>query len=200
MKLSLRQVIERELISVCKDQTAIIRTAFEKTDAKKKFTKTKVDKVKTLIRVHWSGDSVDRFMEAMSVLFDAPELFPALPPLELFSVVVVEANSGNHVYNVNQPLIVTKKSPLRLMYVDGNCDCGYSVGPEDKVRPATDEEVESCIRNLNASQWNTVMAVGGMFKDIVGRAMDVEVSIEPVENGDTNGEVVEAGDRRISMS
>lgn len=201
MKLTLKQVIELELIAVCKEKTESVRAGFLKLDGKRKFSQTKIDKVTAALRVHFSAESISKMMEAMSILHDAPELYPVLPALEFCSVVVLDACKSGHPYKMGAPHIVTRPNPVKMLYVDGQFDPGIIVTPADAMRAATDSEIEQCVKELTLAQWITITNPTGLFKDIVKSAMEREVSID--ESGDgakRNGDIIETSDRRISMS
>ena len=201
MKTTIKGLIKQHLIKVCKEKTAIMRERIE-VKPKKQFSKKKIDEAVAHIRTSLDQKHADSIMNAMSVLLDAPELSRQMFQLEIFGAVVLAKNGSSHPYQLNVPHIVTKTSPALVMYTDGKIDCGYTFGYMDDPRPATDEEIESCINNLNDQQWNVIMnSAASIFAPLVAEAMASEVEILSIGDDATksDGAEVETNGRRITI-
>lgn len=202
MKTTIKEIIKQHLIKVCKEKTAIMRERVE-TKPKKQFTKKKIEDACAAMRKDMATEYINGIMNALSILFDAPELSRSVFQLELFGVVVLEKQASGHPYGTG-PCIVTVATggtANRLFYGDGRADVGYAFTSADDPRPATDSEVETCINNLNDKQWATINNTTGLFSPIITEAMTTE--IELLEIGDDTvkeaGDEIETNGRRITI-
>lgn len=203
MKTTIKEIIKQHLIKVCKEKTAIMRERVE-TKPKKQFTKKKIEDAYGHLRKNWDVTASDNLINALSILFDAPELSRAVFQLELFGVVVLEKANSGQPHGTGIPLIVTAATggtANRLFYTDGRVDCGCTFTSADDPRPATDSEIETCINNLNDKQWVTINSTTGLFSPIITEAMTTE--IELLEIGDDTekeaGDEIETNGRRITI-
>lgn len=202
MKTTIRELIKRHLIQVCKSKTAIMRERVE-TKPKKQFTKKKVEEAYAKMRKQFSQEAVDVVMDGLSVLFDAPELSRSVFQLELFGVVVLEKANSGHPYGTG-PCIVTVatgSTANRLFYGDGRADCGCTFTSADDPRPATDSEVETCINNLNDKQWAYINQAVSIFSSIITEAMTTEIELLEINDGTEKeaGDEIETNGRRITI-
>lgn len=199
MTTTVKDVIKAELFRVCLETTNKFRTKHEKKEKKEKYTAEEVEKVRATYKaIGWSEDQVNKQMEALAILHDAPELKkPTIPAMDTFCVVVAEKDVSGHSL-LNRPTIWTKKRDAHCHWVldsDGNTENHYMAYAPDAIRFATDEEVKICIDGLNEKQWRKLIA-SDAFKPIMDTAMAKAVQCEdiPVEEEDKdNGEITVYG-------
>lgn len=205
MKTTIKGLIKQHLIKVCKEKTALMRECIE-VKPKKQFTKKKADEAAASIRKSLDQVHVDGIMQALAILFDAPELSRQVFPLEIFGVIILEKNVSQHGHVLGTPHIVTKNVKTsgcnRLFHTDGNIDVNWSFSILDEPRPATDAEIEYCINNLTEKQWIVITHSGSvLFAPLIAEAMASEVEVLPV-NGDEakeSGDEIETNGRRITI-
>lgn len=205
MKTTIKGLIKQHLIRVCKEKTAIMRERLE-VKPTKQFTKKRAEEAQQQIRTTLDQKHVDSIMNALSILFDAPELSRQVFQLELLGVLVLEKCASGHPYGTNVPGLIVKNpggSGNRLFYSDGNMDVGYQFTTDDNPRPATDAEVEQCIENLTEKQWAVVLhQSSALFAPLVAEAMSTEIEVLDIGNGEAkkDGEEIETNGRRITMA
>lgn len=205
MTTTVRDVIKAELFRVCLETTTKYRTKHEKKEKKEKYTSEEVQKVRDAFKgIGWNEDQVSKQMEALAILHDAPELKkPTIPSAEPFCVMVSDKNASGHP-NVGQPMLFAKKrDSASFYYMDsqGRVEGNHWQYILDAVRFATDEEVKSCMDNLNADQWKRIL-YDPLFKPIIDTAMDKAVQVEdtpPGEEEKDNGEITVYG-RAITVT
>jgi len=204
MQTTIKEIIKLELLRTCSEITRKLREKDEKKEKKRKFTREQQADVECKFKAcGWDAAKIQLNMEAMAILFNAPELKAgAIIPRELFAVVVLDANpDGRHVYAVGVPHIVTHENNCYLMHTDGALtNWAYQI--KDKPRLATDKEVEKCINNLTDKQWNTIKT-HDTFKPIMDAVMNKTIEVEDHSgNGDggvADGDIELPDGRTISV-
>jgi hypothetical protein len=200
MKTTVKSLIKNHIISVCKAKTAIMREKQEH-KPKKQITKKAAEEAFAALRKQFSQEAVDVFMHAMSLLLGAPEISPRIFPLEQFGVVVLGKNNGGvHAYDLNVPLIITNHQTPRLFHSDGSI-ANWPFGMVDDPRPATDEEVVTCMDRLTDAQWRCIM-VNSLFETLVKEAMNYEFDItanDDVKYADSDTGQIESNGRIITI-
>lgn len=201
--LTVKQVIQADLLRVCKDATRKLRDKDKKKEKKRKFSQKEIAEMRALIRATgWDDNNTNRWMKINSILHEAPELLDFMLPLELFAVVLVQAGDGQHRYPANKPLIVTSKEGYLWNPSDGGVSNWAFTSKQNPVY-ATDEQVEQCIKDLTPVQWTKLHAFD-VFKPIVDAAMNKSVTVEDApasdDGGDDNGEIKLPDGRTITMS
>lgn len=182
--LTVKDVIKTELLRVCKDVTDRLMEKEAKKDKKRKFSREDVTQVEAFFKeMGLSLDQANRWMKIYAVLHDAPELKAgSILPLELFAVVLIESNSGNHNYPAGKPLIVTGKEGFLWNPSDGAIS-NWKFLPADNPRYATDDEVEQCIKDLTDIQWKK-LHYHDLFRPVVDAVMNKEVTVEEMPASD----------------
>lgn len=198
---TVRNVIQSELLKVCKEVTTRLREKHEKKNKKVRYKQKEIARMRELLnRIGWDASKTNDQMEIFSILHDAPELIEAELPLELFCVFVCEQNVNLHRYTANVPYILTHVAEKRGLDLDGTVNAVFKMN--DKPRYATDEEIDFCIRNLNEKQMNFIHRNDTCFKPIMEAAMNRKVGIEePAVCAVEDGEEVKLPDgRTITMA
>lgn len=202
--LTVKQVIQSELLKVCRDVTNKLVEKHDKKKKKAKYTNDEIARMRELIRATgWDEGHTDRWMEIHSILHDAPELKQKDVPMELFCIFVCEKNLSSHRYATNVPFILTDAGANKKgLDLDGTS--GSNFGSKDYPRYATEEEVSYCIRNLNDKQMRAIHA-SDVFKPIMEAAMNKTVTVEDQldqsqEHSEDNGEVTLESGRVITMA
>lgn len=191
--ITVKDVIKAELLKVCLETTAKLRNKHEKKEKKEKYTTEEVQKVRGAFQaIGWSTDQVDKQMEALSILHDAPELKkPTIPTMELFCVMVADKNGSGHP-DIGRPVIWTKKRDAASAYymdVQGRVEGNHMAYIPDAIRFASCDEVQRCIDNLNEDQWRRIRS-DTLFKEIMEKAMSMTVTVESgAEDEKENGEI-----------
>lgn len=204
MTTTVKDVIKAELFRVCLETTTKFRTKHEKREKKEKYTGEEVEKVRVAYRsIGWNEDQVNKQMEALAILHDAPELKkPTIPTMDTFCVVVAEKDVSGHSRS-NLPVIWTKKRDAHgHWFLDnaGATETYYMAYVQDAIRFATDEEVKTCIDGLNEKQWQKLIG-SDAFKPVMDTAMAKAVTREDllVEEEKDNGEITVYG-RAITVT
>lgn len=170
---------------------------------KKQFTKKKVEEAYSKLRQQASIEYATSMFDALAILFDANELRRSIFQLELFGVIVLQNPTSGNPYAPNVPHIITNNNigTPRLLYHDGRVDCSVGFGSVDEPRPATDEEIEACINNLNERQWAMVMNAASIFNTLVAEAMTSEVDVLDIGSDEAkhDGAEIETNGRRITI-
>lgn len=199
MTTTVKDVIKAELFRVCLETTNKFRTKHEKKEKKEKYTAEEVEKVRATYKaIGWSEDQVNKQMEALAILHDAPELKkPTIPAMELFCVVVCEKDGTGHGIE-NSPSIWTKKRDATTAWrfaKDGSTESYYFSYTIDAARFATDDEVKAYVNGLSDKQWVSIRS-HAFFVPIMDAAMAKAVQCEdiPVEEEEKdNGEITVYG-------
>lgn len=188
MTITVKDVIKAELLKVCKEATENHRAKQDKKEKKEKFSDAKIEKIRNLYaRIGWTGATLELLMERDAIMFDAPELKgKQLIPVDILTVVVPEKNVKGHKYTVNNPYIVTLKdgtNAFMALHADGRTDSSWMFAL-DEPRHATDEEIEQCIENLSAAQWDAIYS-NAIFRNIRDAALLKEFNVpdEPAKEG-----------------
>lgn len=197
-QLTVKQVIASTLFRICREATDKIRT---KEDTKpRKYSKEQVDDIHDMLKqLGWDSKMVAVQGKIYAALLDAQELnVPAMMPLELFCVVVLDKSTSGHGYELGVPIIVTHASTRNCLHTDGVFN-RWSFTSTDKPRPATDEEIKQCIEELTDEQWHTIH-VNDIFKPVMdaARAQVVTVDMEPVTGKDSEEHTLPDG-RKITV-